>query len=161
MLPIYKTPLHVFNYDEIPEGYYYHVMQNGAATQRYWHRNKFLAVAKKVNDGENVLDLGCGPGSFFSVLMDEKKQSHGIGVDVASTQIQFAAKEIGTRYPDRVKFVEYDPSRLALPFESGVFDVVTCIEVIEHLHPYLAYKLLEDAKRVLKPNGRIILTTPN
>src|SRR5689334_6779951 len=70
MLPIHRYQTSVFNYDEIPAGYYYQAMVSGSATQRFWHRKKFSRVADFVRDGETVLDLGCGPGSFLSILAE-------------------------------------------------------------------------------------------
>ncbi len=48
----------------------------------------------------------------------------------------------------------------ALPYESGFFDVVTCLDVVEHLpgHPL---KLLAEIRRVLKEGGYFILGGPN
>ncbi len=46
-----------------------------------------------------------------------------------------------------------------LPFGDGVFDVVACLEGIEHLrHPYA---FVEECHRLLRPGGRLILSTPN
>lgn len=161
MLPLYKTPTHVFNYDEIPPGYYYEKMLNGSPSQRFWHQHKFLKVAEKIKDGERVLDLGCGPGSFISILARSHPQVSVVGLDIASSQIEFARKFIEPQFGNRVSFKCYEPQSFDLPFESNQFDVVTSIEVIEHVHPYLAYRILQDAKRVLKANGKILLTTPN
>jgi SAM-dependent methyltransferase len=45
-----------------------------------------------------------------------------------------------------------------LPFREGIFDLVLCTEVLEHLHtPELA---LAEMQRVLKPGGKLLLTTP-
>lgn len=160
MLPIHKVRSSVFNYDEIPLGYYFQAMQKGSSTQRFWHRKKFESVAKMIRDDEKVLDMGCGPGSFLYTLGETKKNVTAVGVDIASGQIEFAKREIQSKYPDeRISFRTLTPG--PMPFEAGTFDVVTCIEVIEHIHPQLAMKLLWDASRVLKPDGRLIITTPN
>src|SRR5207244_3821228 len=47
----------------------------------------------------------------------------------------------------------------ALPYRSGAFDRATCLEVIEHVIDPL--QLLRELHRVLRPAGRLILTTPN
>jgi len=47
----------------------------------------------------------------------------------------------------------------SLPFQNGCFNMIFCLEVIEHLtNPT---KFLEEAHRVLGDNGKLILTTPN
>jgi ubiquinone/menaquinone biosynthesis C-methylase UbiE len=161
MLPVYKTPLHVFNYDEIPAGYYYDAMLHGSAVQRFWHRQKFIAVASRLQDGDKVLDLGCGPGSFLSVLGETRPNIEAIGLDIASSQIEFAMKAIAPRFNGRIQFQQHDASDIHLPFPDHSFDAITSIEVIEHIHPYIAYKMLEESKRLLRPGGRILVTTPN
>jgi SAM-dependent methyltransferase len=50
-----------------------------------------------------------------------------------------------------------DPS---LPFEGGYFDLVTMLAVAEHLSPSSLVSLLEEVHRVLKPGGRLVMTTP-
>ncbi len=48
----------------------------------------------------------------------------------------------------------------ALPYDSGFFDLVTCFECIEHLRA-TPRPLLDQIRRVLRPDGRLLLTTPN
>ncbi len=46
-----------------------------------------------------------------------------------------------------------------LPFETGAFDMVACLEGIEHVVD--RHRTLRELRRVLKPGGRLVLTTPN
>lgn len=46
-----------------------------------------------------------------------------------------------------------------LPFEDASFDYLTCVEAIEHLHNRFSF--LRECARVLKPGGKLLLTTPN
>ncbi len=57
------------------------------------------------------------------------------------------------------RFLTIQPGRL--PYDDRTFDVVTIIELVEHLHDAEALELLEEASRVTAPGGRLILTTPN
>lgn len=161
MLPIHRTKNSVFNYTEIPAGYYYEMMLKGHAVQRFWHREKFMEVAKLVQAGgaKKVLDFGCGPGSFLAVLGEAVPGVDATGVDIASPQIDFAVKNIATKFPGNIRFQLLNGEKL--PYPDATFDAVTCIEVIEHIHPFLAAKILAEARRVLKPEGTFILTTPN
>jgi 2-polyprenyl-3-methyl-5-hydroxy-6-metoxy-1,4-benzoquinol methylase len=161
MLPVHKTLKSVFNYDEIPPGYYYRAMREGSPIQRFWHRRKFEYVANRIPDGANVLDFGCGPGSFLAVLAEEKPHVRAVGVDIGSSQIDFANREVGQLFPDRIKFEALPVTSETIPYPDASFDVVTSIEVIEHLHPAIAHRFLRDARRLLKPDGRLIVTTPN
>ena len=60
----------------------------------------------------------------------------------------------------RLKIERSDVERELLPFEDRAFDVVTCFECIEHLRS-TPRPLLDQIRRVLKPDGRLLLTTPN
>jgi SAM-dependent methyltransferase len=163
LLPLHISKNYtVFNYEDIPAGYYYEAMLHGSGIQRFWHQKKFAEVSKHIKNSETVLDLGCGPGSFLSILGKMYPDVVATGVDIAQGQIDFANSNVGSSFKDhRISFKLMDEKDSKTPFEAQTFDVVTSIEVIEHIHPFLASKLLQEGRRVLKPNGKLILTTPN
>lgn len=148
----------VFNYDEIPPGYYFDVLQKGSAVRRFWHREKFAAVIRHLKPDARILDVGCGPGSFLFMAKKTLPGLHCEGVDISSIQIDFAKTQVGPNTPGLV-FRVIDSEHL--PYEDASFDFVTTIEVLEHLHPYDAMKTAYEVRRVLKPNGEWLLTTPN
>lgn len=97
-----------------------------------------------------IIDLGCGTGWLSSILVHIGPT---VGVDLSDLAIE-AAKQ---KYP-LVKFVQADIQNCS-HLELGSFDVVVSQEVIEHFidqsqHLHLAHKLL-------RPQGYLILTTPN
>lgn len=164
ILPIHKAKWSVFNYDEIPPGYYYKAMISGPSTQRAWHRLKFMDVLRRIPAGQKrLLDLGCGPGSFLSLVGKFRQDVSAVGADVASSQIEFARNEIAAQFPgERIKFeVLRAEDQFRLPYEDSSFDVVTMIEVVEHLHPFIASESLREVRRILKPDGKLIISTPN
>ena len=117
MLPVHKTLKTVFNYDEIPPGYYYTAMREGSPIQRFWHRRKFAHVARLIPDGAAVLDFGCGAGSFLAVLGEERPSVRAVGVDIGSSQIDFANREVAKLFPGgRITFE-------ALPAASASFPI--------------------------------------
>lgn len=160
MLPLHRVKATVFNYEEIPAGYYFKVMNEGSAPQRFWHKYKFREIARRIPKDSHVLDFGCGPGSFLHILKTERPDLTAVGVDIAGRQIAFAQENVATS-DEKFSFVQVEEEKVKLPFASGTFDVVTSIEVIEHVHPYLAMQILAEARRVLKSDGKIIVTTPN
>jgi SAM-dependent methyltransferase len=93
-----------------------------------------------------VLDAPCGDGSLAATLRHAGYNAHG--VDINSTGVGL----LGPAYH------ELDLND-RLPFGDASFDVVLSIEGIEHLEDRFAY--LRELHRVLKPEGTLILTTPN
>ena len=101
------------------------------------------------------LDVGCGPGTFIGNITPEKRIK-SLGIDIAPAQIEFANQ----RYSSEVKafavrdLFELDPC-------DQEYDVITFIEVLEHLPGHVALGMLKHAKKLLKESGRILITTPN
>lgn len=100
--------------------------------------------------GDRILDLGCGNGRFFKLLED--KDVNYIGVDFSEKLIEIAKK----KYP-KVKFQVADA--LNLPFPNNYFDRIYSIAVLHHI-PSREFRtqFLKEARRILKPNGLLILT---
>lgn len=90
----------------------------------------------------------------------------GVDVDITITHFDLAQKKSGTytvSYADKeyalsAYFVDLETQKL--PAKNNTFDVVLCCEVLEHLDVDPMF-MLAELNRVLKPGGRLILTTPN
>jgi len=150
-----------FNYDGIPKGYYDTVMECGSVGRRFWHRHKFLTVKAVIGDtsrGGSILDVGCFAGSFLK-LLDRAAFTEQLGVDILEQQIAYANEKYGTEF----RRFEYVPniSKLQATFAGRQFDVLTCIEVIEHLRHDEIRELFAFAARALRAGGRLIVSTPN
>ena len=142
-----------FNYESIPPGYYDQVYKLESGVQSKWHHLKFRFFSDHIRSTDFILDIGCGPGTFLANLNNFHR---GIGVDISEAQIEYAK----THYQDTKRtFVCFDGDRL--PYEDCCFDVVTLVEVIEHLTPETVAKLYSEAFRTLKPDGRLYVSTPN
>jgi 2-polyprenyl-3-methyl-5-hydroxy-6-metoxy-1,4-benzoquinol methylase len=151
-----------FDYSEIPPGYYDQVMRDGPSIQRAWHRQKFARVreALELPAGGRVLDVGCGPGSFLGSydLRAPDAPAELVGMDIASDQIAYANEHYGAGAQRRYLTVGAEDD---WPFAPGTFDAVTVIEVVEHLYADQIRSIFDRAANVLKPNGVIVITTPN
>lgn len=117
--------------------------------QKMWPEMKFL-VDDYIMAGEKILDLGCGNGRLFEFLKNKKVDY--IGIDSSEKLIETAKK----KFP-KAKFQRADA--LNLPFPNNFFDKIYSIAVLHHI-PSEEFRLqfLREAKRVLKPEGLLILT---
>jgi SAM-dependent methyltransferase len=108
--------------------------------------------------GKLLLDVGCGLGGKLLFYAEEGAKNI-IGIDIRPKSVQATAElaqaqesSIGSRIHPVLADGEY------LPFPSDSFDVVTCVNVLEHVtNPG---SLLSECKRVLRPGGRFFLFFP-
>jgi SAM-dependent methyltransferase len=109
-------------------------------------REKYLRAA------DVVLDVGLGLGYGLNILAAKAEQLAGIDLDAAAVE---RGKRIFAGHPRVREILAYDGSRI--PFADKSFDVVTCVEVLEHVPDYEAFlrELARVARRV------VFLTTPN
>jgi ubiquinone/menaquinone biosynthesis C-methylase UbiE len=112
-------------------------------------RRRFLR--EHVRPGDHALDLGCGDGRFTGLLAAAGAQP--VGADVAEAALCRAR----ATHPE-IEFV-LAPVSGALPLQDSAFDVVWASEVIEHVADTARW--LSEVRRVLRPGGRLLLTTPN
>jgi SAM-dependent methyltransferase len=96
-----------------------------------------------------ALDLGCGDGR----LTGELTASELTAADVSPVALERARR----RLPGATKLAELRPDE-PLPFGDGEFDLVLCAETLEHVRDLQL--LLSEARRVLRPEGTLALTTP-
>jgi SAM-dependent methyltransferase len=108
------------------------------------------AFAARLACEKRALDLGCGTGYGTAQLADTAAAA--VGIDVAPEAIAYALSNYSA-----ARFLQC--SAAAVPFPAASFDVVTAFEVIEHLPDWRA--LLVEARRVLRANGILIVSTPN
>ncbi|MBN1289472.1 MAG: methyltransferase domain-containing protein [Actinobacteria bacterium] len=108
-----------------------------------------------------VLDLGCGRGEL--VREAALRGANVIGIDYADAAIELARellREIDPGVRSKIELLKADAG--CIPFSSGSFDVVFMVDVYEHLTPGEIEIVLEQIKRVLKPEGFLIIHTgPN
>jgi YD repeat-containing protein len=110
--------------------------------------------------GEVVVDLGTGRGELPAVAV-ESGAAFAYGVEYSSDAVGLARRTVGARgVADRVSIVEADVRRM--PLDDGIADLVTLIDVVEHLAPDELFRALAEARRLLRPGGRVLAhTMPN
>ena len=96
----------------------------------------------------SALDLGCGDGRLTAELQTREV----VAADVSEVALERTRRRLpGAR---AVQLVPDEP----LPLEDGSFELVLCAETIEHVRD--VQLLLSEARRVLRPAGRLAVTTP-
>jgi SAM-dependent methyltransferase len=107
---------------------------------------------KKTHSLLNLLDVGIGYGAFLKFCEDNDFKSL-YGMDPFPNSIAIAKKYTSANIK------EGSIEDLPWPFEEGFFDIITCIDVVEHLdEPELFFK---NVNRYINDNGVIVLRTPN
>jgi SAM-dependent methyltransferase len=125
----------------------------------YGARHRFLGI-ERCNDWagqavvelapDSLLDVGCGDGGLlFRYLKKIPREFHGAE---GAPEYQIQAQKRG------IKVASFDLNG-RWPYEDNKFDVVFSSQVIEHLHN--ARLFVEEAHRVLKPGGTVIVTSEN
>jgi ubiquinone/menaquinone biosynthesis C-methylase UbiE len=109
-------------------------------------------AARRV-EGQQVLDCGAGEGYGPALLAEHA--ACVVALDYSKEAVEFASRKYGGSRG--LFFANADAS--ALPFAENSFDTLCCFQVLEHLED--APSFLFEAKRVLRPGGALIITTPN
>jgi ubiquinone/menaquinone biosynthesis C-methylase UbiE len=137
-----------FILEKTKENYNLIAKEFSATRKEIWEELKFLF--NDLKEGEKVLDLGCGDGRWYKVFKDKKVDYFGI--DNSEKLIEIAKEN----FPEAKFFVG---DALNLPFPDNFFDRVYSIAVLHHIpSEVLRMKFLNEAKRVLKPQGKLVLT---
>lgn len=105
-------------------------------------------IPKELREGR-ILDIGCGSYPYFLSHTSFKEK---FAID------QLPPAEAGQEIAWHTLDLNSSPS---MPFEESYFDVITMLAVAEHLNPASLVELYKEAHRVLRPGGRLIVTTPS
>lgn len=120
------------------------------------HYNRYLDTLSLLNERDrrkHILEIGSLPG-HFTILLKKIGYDNLVGTDIDPSR----AKQLWDKYSVPVHKVDIEQE--SLPFPSNSFDIVLFTEILEHLrlNPLHA---LREVYRVLKSDGRIILSTPS
>lgn len=110
-------------------------------------------IMQNANFPVKILDIGIGDGVYETSLDEDiRAKCEFFGVDISIKQMARAKKLL-----KESKVVDLNSQKL--PYKDNSFDIVIASEILEHV--FYPEKILEEAQRVLKRNGFMILTFPN
>ena len=102
-----------------------------------------------VKAGMDVLDIGCGTGAHLKLYQQEK--CNVFGIDLSNAMIKIAEKKLGSNA--NLKLCDATESG----FEDDKFDLILSSTVLHEMNQQMRFDVLNEAKRVLKKDGRILL----
>jgi len=112
---------------------------------------EFKPLGQYAKEEDKILDLGCGNGRLIELF--QGKNIEYAGIDNSQKLIEIASQ----KYPNG-NFQVFDG--LKIPFPDNYFDVIFCMAVLQHIPgSELRQEFLKEIRRVLKPEGKLILST--
>lgn len=115
-------------------------------------RRSLAPLVERLSDHQPVVDIGCGRGELLELCRDAGIDAQGFDVNERSVA--------------ELRSKGFEAKNLGLPecltrFEDGSVGSVVAIHVVEHLPSELYMRLFDDAHRVLRGGGLLIIETPN
>lgn len=110
---------------------------------------KYLDLKKE----KKILDWGCGPGRVIRHMPTISRSSIFYGTDYNETSINWCTNNI--------KGVIFNHNHLEakLPYENDYFDAIYGLSIFTHLSKEMHFNWFNELKRILKPNGILLITT--
>lgn len=118
------------------------------------HGSRFRLAARLASSGAGgrLLDYGCGDGTF--IALTHGTFAEAVGSDIDDAQLAECRRRLGGM--TGVRFVR----TADLDGPGGAYDVVTCMEVLEHCVDAERRRVLDDLRRLVAKGGRVVISVP-
>ncbi|MBL0927375.1 MAG: methyltransferase domain-containing protein [Phycisphaerales bacterium] len=126
-----------------------------ARTELHLRRYELAADVARSIGARAAADAACGTGYGSALLADAAGLAHVTGVDIDPRTTAYAARRHAR--PGVTRFVTADAAATGLPAAS--FDLIASFETVEHVGDPGA--LLREHRRLLRPGGRLVISTPH
>jgi len=128
----------------------WYAFYEGNNFRRKWKQAIAKAIKRTAEEANPLLslDVGCGSSPNINYIPGKR-----MGIDIRPDCLDFIKEHSDAEFRQG--------NILNIPFPENAFDLVTCIEVIEHLHENEVNVAISELARVTKQNGYIIIATPN
>ena len=114
------------------------------------------AVLSRIQGNERILDLCTGTATNAINIASRRPGTEITGIDLSDKMLEVGRSKISKKRISNVALERMDATDLS--YGAGTFDVVLISLVLHELEDDLAGRLIREAKRVLKEDGRIIVT---
>lgn len=137
-------------WQKVPVSYYEEGVKRNFG-QKWWHNCKFMAIVKATAglSPRKILDIGSNGGFLTAKIAALFPKAETVGIDVYHKAVEYAQE----KYPE-VKFFTADA--LKLPFREKEFDLIFCLETLEHL--VFPQRALREIRRVLKDDAVAVIS---
>jgi 2-polyprenyl-3-methyl-5-hydroxy-6-metoxy-1,4-benzoquinol methylase len=122
-----------------------------------WSHRRRFALARELagrHAGGALLDYGCGDGTFIALAHEAFAEA--VGADIDDEQVRGCADRLGALHG--VRFLPTDALRAAE--HRSRYDVIVCMEVLEHCPADVQPAVLDDLSRLARPGARVIISVP-
>lgn len=138
-------------HEDVPPDFYDSALRTNLI-QRIWHGRRLRRISGLISKiGGRMLDIGCDGVTLTEAVAARAGAKEIIGIDISERAVAYSKR----KHPEFHLAVGHGE---ALPFHEGAFDLIVCLEVLEHVdHPD---KLLSEMNRCLKKDGYGLVVVP-
>ena len=115
----------------------------------------FLNLERLLGGPTSLLEVGCGQGLLLEKTLRQLKPQLAVGVDLSEVMLEIAWERLRRRGKPEAQVAQAEAT--TLPFRDACFDGLLSMSMIEHLDEKALMSFMGEARRVLRPGGRLFV----